>query len=412
MKNTSNHNHYKGDGKNRQTATKTANQTSVNVSTDAQLRKAIANTQNGKTKTIILTSAITITDEVININRGINIIIQSHRKKRFELTRKTGPARHFNITNGASLTLESVIIQSQEGTAKVPATTLRGGISVSGCESKLIIDGAVIKNNKGLDTCKVPTVNVTDGALFTMKNGSIEYNSAVASVGVSNANFTLIGGYIQRNRPTGLSLNGNVQISNDSIFNMRGGEINNLRGELGGGVFVRDSTFNLIGGKIHNNSANLSGCGVYLRNGTFNMKNGTICDNYLTQREGKGTVFGGGIGAVDNSTLDIQGGLISNNKADDGAGIYLDSTVHLIIGNAEISNNEAKNSGGGIYTTATTFANLTIYEKATFANNKASNAVNLPANLIACFSNIKTTSSSIYNNPINNFDINALMPFL
>ncbi|MDR1469650.1 MAG: hypothetical protein LBT00_10185 [Spirochaetaceae bacterium] len=97
----------------------------------------------------------------------------------------------------------------------------------------------------------------------------------------------------------------------------------------------------LDGGIIDNNKHSTNGAGVRVT-GTFTMKRGSIRKNTVT---GKGHLGGGGFIMSDGSAS-IEGGDISENKADHGAGVYV-SGGSLTLSGGSISANLA-NTGGGV----------------------------------------------------------------
>ena len=105
-------------------------------------------------------------------------------------------------------------------------------------------------------------------------------------------------------------------------------------------------SFTLADGGILTNNTAFSGGGVYVfLGGTFTMSGGTISDN--TANNG----YGGGVYVMsDGSTFEMSGGTISGNTADDGGGVYMMSSgsTFEMSGDAVISGNTA-DDGGGVY---------------------------------------------------------------
>ncbi len=118
----------------------------------------------------------------------------------------------------------------------------------------------------------------------------------------------------------------------------------------GGGVFVSDnSTFEMNGGIIAGNQVDEGrGGGVYVaRGGTFEMNSGTITDN--ESRQGGGVFV-----SVSEAKFTMNGGEITNNTTTrHGGGIYANGD--LIITSGTISGNYAGGVGGGIYQQYNTF---------------------------------------------------------
>ena len=103
-----------------------------------------------------------------------------------------------------------------------------------------------------------------------------------------------------------------------STVNLNGGEIlgdkqNTV--EYGGGIYAVESTVNVNGGIISGHSATYGG-GIYAYNSSININGGQISENQST--------YGGGICAIEYSNVSLKGGSIAGNKSGQGAGVYLD----------------------------------------------------------------------------------------
>lgn len=103
-----------------------------------------------------------------------------------------------------------------------------------------------------------------------------------------------------------------------STVNLNGGEIlgdkqNTV--EYGGGIYAVESTVNVNGGIISGHSATYGG-GIYAYNSSININGGQISENQST--------YGGGICAIEYSNVSLKGGSIAGNKSGQGSGVYLD----------------------------------------------------------------------------------------
>ena len=78
------------------------------------------------------------------------------------------------------------------------------------------------------------------------------------------------------------------------------------------------STVNLNGGKILGDKQNTVeyGGGIYAYNSSININGGQISENQST--------YGGGICAIEYSNVSLKGGSIAGNKSGQGSGVYLD----------------------------------------------------------------------------------------
>ncbi len=129
-------------------------------------------------------------------------------------------------------------------------------------------------------------------------------------------------------------------------LNMYGGNIAENEAEMGGGVYS-SGTFILNGGKITGNKASDYGGGVYNSFSKFEMTGGEISNNVAD-------ILGGGLllNVINSENCVISGGLIKNNEAQKGAGIYMQSS-NLEITGGKISENKALGDyGGGIHVTS------------------------------------------------------------
>jgi len=139
-------------------------------------------------------------------------------------------------------------------------------------------------------------------------------------------------------------------------FTMTGGTINGKlsegnflrKREDGGAVHMEEGTFTLNGGVIEN-CKGVRGGAVYLAGGKFIMSGGTI-------RDCESTSHGGAI-FMNESSVNITGGEISNNLAygGNGGGVYIiGNDFHMsgatsIQGNSAINDDNNGGYGGGVY---------------------------------------------------------------
>ena len=117
----------------------------------------------------------------------------------------------------------------------------------------------------------------------------------------------------------------NNTLTNLGYFQATGGAIHTDRGAIHTDKGNGNSVINMTGGIIRNNTANYGG-GIFLNYSTMNFSGGSIQNNAAidgTSSAGKGYAAGGGITVYDGSTLNLSG-------------------------NAEIKNNTSENIGGGI----------------------------------------------------------------
>lgn len=213
-------------------------------------------------------------------------------------------------------------------------------------DSRLYMHGGSISNNKQTDTTDDSHgggVNAYSAMIF-MYGGTISGNSSQIGAGIalrsSNSSLTMTGGTITNNT-TDIGIEG-----------VSAGE--------GGGVYVAayasNSVFISGSAEISNNYASDGGGICFAGEGTFTMSGGTITGN-KTASGG----YGGGIyisSSISGSAPGtISGGVISNNTAGQGGGIF---TPTITIGAATISGNTSSEYGGGVCATTLTMDGATV----------------------------------------------------
>ena len=242
-----------------------------------------------------------------------------------------------------------------------------GGFRVISGGTLELWDGA-IRNINGSQS--ISAITVIDGT-FIMRGGILENNRSLlgGAVFVSGlaAKMEMYGGVIRNNTSYGdlESYGGAVRIESGALFNMQDGIIegnlvdSNGRFPYGGGVSVgySDSTFNMNGGIIRNNRARRGG-GVSIWEAIFNLGTG---------RTTKGR-------APENQTGEVNNPIITNNEAigggvsadlleigiGGGGGVHVYGTsgsnsINFIMHSGSITNNTAATRGGGVFLNTAVF---------------------------------------------------------
>ena len=112
---------------------------------------------------------------------------------------------------------------------------------------------------------------------------------------------------------------------------------------FGGAILAENnSTVNMQGGLIEGNTSDRGG-GICLEDSTLNISAGTIRNN-LKVNHNKFQVFGGAVYTI-NSEVNMTGGLIEKNEATYGGGIFVDKKSKLAFSAGTIQNNKAKLHG-------------------------------------------------------------------
>ncbi|MCL2332066.1 MAG: MucBP domain-containing protein [Actinomycetia bacterium] len=335
------------------------------------------------------------------------------------------------VMNGGALTGNKISVPNGTG----------AGVYVSGTGASFTLNAGSISNNSASNGVGVACAA---GAAFTMNGGTISGNTSagVSSFGVgvrileANSSFKMLGGAISKNvSSSSYGYGGGVAVMQGKpSFVLQGGTISdNKVASEGGGVFIADGSVTLNSGAINDNSAGEGG-GVYVsQNGTstfqmnggaingnsatvassggvflgpqanFTFKNGEICNNSAASVAGGVVIFG-------YNTLTLSNMKLDGNRANDtGGAVFLPHTSTLIASDTVFSNNFAKVDGGAIHSTmGGDYKNLDLAASVRFFLNTSTTAYPPRADAQTYFPKIKTTSSSIYNHPVNNYDINYM----
>ncbi len=140
---------------------------------------------------------------------------------------------------------------------------------------------------------------------------------------------------------------GGVYLSGTSILNVADGASvnNNSAAQVGGGIYAIDTTTVNLRGTLADNSSAIHAGGGYIAGGTFNFyASGRVTGNTATSQ-------GGGL-YIENSSLTISGRITSNRSGSHGGGVYAqNSSVTLAAGGVlgELNGgNVASGNGGGV----------------------------------------------------------------
>ncbi len=208
---------------------------------------------------------------------------------------------------------------------------------------------------------------VHNGGTFNMYGGSIcnnyAYNGAggiavTSADGKGKSTFNMYGGAIRDNTTSGLG--GGVLIAGTADFNMYDGTISKNEGGQGGGVkvdilsaqkYTGPATFIMHGGSIeYNTDPGRGGGGVFVshKQSTFEMRGGKISSN-TTRTDGEYPwPWGGGVCNMEGATFKMYDGIIEDNTAGWGGGVFNSSNAFTMYGGT-IKGNSANTYGGGIH---------------------------------------------------------------
>lgn len=292
-------------------------------------------------------------------------------------------ANFVKVNEGGNLTINcKLTVHTSDGYNN----NSQGDLGLILCNGNMVInDGAKISGytvNKASRNVELATVVVKgENATLNMEGGEVSgnYNLGAnyaegASIQVrEGANFTMNGGMIKENGivPKGedccMCGSGVFLEGKGSTFIMNSGEISDNEAMNGAGIYARNESKleinngKIIRNKIPYNGRTCYGGGIYAQNTTIKIgENGNveISDNGSSEPENEYRriqTYGGGIytkdsnGTIKNAT--ISKNTTDGNNAQGGAGAYFESS-NITIENSTIKENQAGNAtnqrGGGI----------------------------------------------------------------
>lgn len=307
-----------------------------------------------------------LTDEiesgsVILVNGGTLTVEDGSAKKTGKIT--GGTANNYagagiRAVNGAKLTINGGTITGNHSVAN-------GGGVYAGYNSTLIMNGGAVTDNysnvNGGGVYIGIYNNDTENTTFVMNGGLIANNIANGAGGgiyATHAQITINDGEISLNRSTdgggGVRLNGS-ETGTPTTFTMCGGKItNNITYGSGGGISSTLAKIIMNGGEISHNgtdnrNVNHSG-GIHLTTKSeMEMNGGIISDNKA--------VHAGGVCVSEESKFTLNNGVITGNfanlSADLGVGnsgaVHLIGSSSFIMNGGELTNNYARGNGGATY---------------------------------------------------------------
>jgi predicted outer membrane repeat protein len=230
--------------------------------------------------------------------------------------------------------LGSISNFSSEGTVTLGAgvvVTNPNGSGVGGVSTLIMTDDATITG------CKEE--GVSSGSVTMSGNASIT-NNGKAGIDNGYSTVTMSGSAkVSDNKGTGVNCNTLTMSENAEIS----GNVNAATSGNTDGGGARVNRLTMSGdAKIINNTARGNGGGVYVSGTSAISGNALISGN--TARNGGGIYF-----RVSSSSdiLTMEGGEISGNKAEYGAGVYVNGTFNHKGGT--VTGNTAEYVGGGVY---------------------------------------------------------------
>lgn len=239
-----------------------------------------------------------------------------------------------------------------------------------------VYDGVLIYGNGSHGIATMGNINIYGGKIYgndydgvrcqqtiRFSGGEIYGNrKSGVHVGEESCTFIMTGGVIHDNEygVENANARGNIQISAGNIYGNKLDGINVMGRQMtisgsveihnngGAGVVIGGGTASVTGGRIYSNPSggivnksvlNLSGGEVYsntaengggiLNSGTLTMSGGSVNGNRASNT-------GGGVCILPGSRMDLSGGTVKNNAANTGKGLYHNGTALNLSGNGTV----------------------------------------------------------------------------
>lgn len=217
-----------------------------------------------------------------------------------------------------------------------------GILNISG--NKTALGGGIYLDGKDI------IAQIFQGVTIGAEGQSNEATGNGAGVYVKGSTLTLKGGVVGFNKAvkngSGTGNGGGIFVTGGGNFQLLSGKVQENNATVnGGGIYVEGtSSLSVDGGFISTNKAE-SGAGVMLfTTGKFHMSGGTIAYNEASGTNGGG----GGIYATNTGAIEFTGGNVEANKAlyGHGGGLYVNNKASITVENTNITKNEALNGGG------------------------------------------------------------------
>lgn len=232
---------------------------------------------------------------------------------------------------------------------------LNGKQLASNGTSKINV-GKATKDNSGRTPARLVICDCKGGG--TIK-GATRNVWGGACIYLYNSTLDIFGGKITVGKVSGNGGGGAIALDDSKcVLNIYGGEISGNNGNKSGGAIFLNSadkkggTVNIYGGLIANNKAQNGGVIYSSCGGTVNLVGGTITGNNATNGDGGVINMAGG-------TVTISGAKLTGNSTSQyGGAVYLYNGVTATMTGGEISGNQAASEGGAVHVYGTSTFNL------------------------------------------------------
>ena len=276
-----------------------------------------------------------------------------------------------DVTTGDHTAHTSQVFSAWNGTDAISYTDKTAYVYLSQnvtFNSNLVVDGTTLYlclNGKTFASNGTNKITVNNGGRLVLCDcaGGGTIRGATKGWGGScvylyQSTLDIFGGKITGGKVSG---NGGGAIALDDskcVVDMYGGEISGNNGNKSGGAIFLNSTdkkggtVNIYGGLIDNNKAQNGGVIYSSCGGTVNLVGGTITGNNATNGDG-------GVINMSGGTITISGTkFINNTSSRYGGAVYLHNGVTATMTGGEIINNKANKEGGAVHVFGTSTFNL------------------------------------------------------
>lgn len=262
---------------------------------------------------------------------------------------EVGTGATFTVAAGGNVTGNARVDKLEDNTI----SALGGGVRVL-TGGKLILDGGRISRNRIVNSTNANADLRRGAGVWLQAGASMELKSGMVSENTGNY---MYGGGIYAEGEIVDATTKEV-ITPGAKITMTGGSIsgNKVYGNnsYGGGVFLgTGAVMDMSGGTIEKNTANDNAYAAgILTNGTFNLSGGTIRQNSVSRDDRAG----GAVYVAGTGVMNMTGGSIEGNRAGYGGGVYVWGNNNVTgpwgvfnMSGGEIKGNTADKTSGGIH---------------------------------------------------------------
>lgn len=287
-----------------------------------------------------------------------------------------GDYEAINGTNGYDSLKKAIDNAPENSTIRVcKDIEVNDTIAVSG--KKFTIDGQGHTLSRGSEY-KKSFILMTDQSAITLKNIIFDGGAVwtgeedpVVKRGLTNSGLTATAPFILSYAGTELILSDGAIMQNNYNTGTVGNNAEQILDDnlTGGAIWGIDSTITMNGGVIRNNASTVFGSAMYIRGNNSSVI--TIYDGEITGNNGLEKSRTSAICADNNTSVNVQNGIFSNNKGGTEGGVFWMGKKTLIISGGTFENNYSAGNGGVVFFNQGGDAvNLTL-TNGVFRNNRA-----------------------------------------